>query len=51
MTYILDGPFIVTPLSKTFVDQANAGGAIDGLKTWEINVAQDIANKSFPPFG
>lgn len=50
LDYIADETYEVTPLHQGFVTVANTFPG-HGLKTWEVNVTQDVKGKAFPLFG
>ncbi|MBP6672915.1 MAG: hypothetical protein KA247_07180 [Bacteroidetes bacterium] len=47
--YILDEGFEVTPLHPMFAEQLNMA-PVNGLRSWQVNVTQDIKGKAFPLF-
>ena len=47
--FIADMAYTVTPLLQPFADVMNQ--YTTGFDTWELNVAQNILGKAFPPFG
>lgn len=50
VNFVADLEYIVTPLLQAFADAMN-GVAIKAFEKWEVNVAQSIFKKAFPPFG
>jgi hypothetical protein len=48
--YVADKAYEVTPLHVGWVDAVNRLHT-NGINKWELNVAQDLKGKAFPPFG
>jgi hypothetical protein len=48
--YVADETYEVTPLHAGWVDAVNRI-PVAGIGKWELNVAQDLKGKAFPPFG
>jgi hypothetical protein len=48
--FVADEEYAVTPLLQGFADAMNQSANV-GFTKWEVNVAQSIFKKAFPPFG
>jgi hypothetical protein len=48
--YIADEEYEITPLIQGFADAMNQAAG-KGFDKWEVNAAQSILGKAFPPFG
>ncbi len=51
LDYIADEDFEITVLHEGFANALNTASLSDGISKWEVNVPQNVLNKTVPAFG